>query len=344
MISHHTRGCVRRSLLYSLYPALLLFVLLSTSAHAQSVGANRAELAGNGGNRTIKGQIYLPGGDTKTTHFKIRLENTDAGTLVTSTDADGQFNFNGLTAGSFTIVVEGTDEWDSMRESLYLDQTGGSKINIIPFYMRRKPSADPAFAGIPPNAIELYVKGNEAAQKGDHKKAAEQFEKAVAAYPTFAQAYNGLGMAYLKQGDVDKAHTALSSAIKLKPEDADINLNYGVTLLQKKDFAGAEEHLRRALKHRDEMASAHYYLGLALVNQKKIDDAHTELERAITLPGGDNYALAHRYLGGIYWNKGDFKRAADELEKYLKLSPKATDAEQTRNAIKELRSKEKSKE
>ncbi|MBV9958456.1 MAG: tetratricopeptide repeat protein [Acidobacteria bacterium] len=339
MISQHTRGCVRRSLPGRLVPGLMLLALLATAARAQSVGANRAELAGNGGNRTIKGQIYLPGGDTKNTRFKVRLENTDAGTLVTSTDADGQFNFNGLTAGSFTIIVEGTDEWDSMRESLYLDQAGGSRVNIVPFYMRRKPSADPAFAGIPAGAIDFYIKGNEAAQKGDHKKAAEQFEKAVGAYPTFVQAYNGLGMAYLKQGNVDKAHAALSTALKLKPEDAEINLNYGIALLQKKDFAGAEEHLRLALKQHGEMASSHYYLGLALVSQKKIDDAQGELERAITLPGGDNYALAHRYLGGIYWGKGDYKRAADELEKYLKLSPKATDAEQTKNAIKELRSK-----
>ncbi len=337
MIAQHTRGCVRRSLLCSL--SLLLLALLATSSRAQSVGANRAEMTGNGGSRTIKGQVYLPGGDTKTTHFRVRLENTDATTLMAVTDADGQFSFNGLTAGSFTIVIEGTDEWDSMRESLYLDQSGGSRINIVPFYMRRKPSADPAFAGIPANAIDLYIKGNEAAQKGDHKKAAEQFEKAVAAYPTFAQAYNGLGVAYLKQGNVDRAHAALSTAIKLKPADADINLNYGFALLQKKDFAGAEEHLRVALKGRDEMATAHYYLGLALVNQKKIDEALAELERAIALPGGDNYGLAHKYLGGIYWSKGDYKRAADELEKYLKLTPKAPDTEQTKNAIKDLRSK-----
>jgi Tfp pilus assembly protein PilF len=35
-----------------------------------------------------------------------------------------------------------------------------------------------------------------------------------------------------------------------------------------------------------------------------------------------------------------YKEAADELEKYLQLDPKAKDAEQIRSTIKELRSKQ----
>ncbi|HEY0546108.1 MAG TPA: tetratricopeptide repeat protein [Pyrinomonadaceae bacterium] len=342
MLDLHQRPRVCRGWLRLLAVCLCLPAALA-SARAQGVGANRGEITGNGGARSIKGQIYLSGGDTKTNRFKVRLDNPDSGTMVATTDADGQFSFNGLTAGSFTIIIEGTDEWDTMRESVYIDQYGGSKINIVPIYMRRKPSADPAFAGIPRPALDLYIKGTEAEQKGDHKKAAEQLEKAVAAYPNFAQAYNALGMVYLKQADVGKAVEALATAFKLKPDDAEINLNYGIALLQKKDFAASEERLRAALKEKDEIASPHYYLGMALINQKKFDDAQAELERAVSLPGGDNYALAHRYLGGLYWGKSDFKRAADELEKYLKLSPKAADADKTKDAIKELRSKEKGK-
>ncbi len=44
--------------------------------------------------------------------------------------------------------------------------------------------------------------------------------------------------------------------------------------------------------------------------------------------GGDQMGLAHRWLGGIYWGRKEYKRAADEIETYLKLTPKAADAEQ----------------
>lgn len=50
-------------------------------------------------------------------------------------------------------------------------------------------------------------------------------------------------------------------------------------------------------------------------------------------------ALAHRWLGGIYWGRKEYKRAADEIETYLKLTPKAADAEQLRAMVKDLRSK-----
>jgi tetratricopeptide (TPR) repeat protein len=85
------------------------------------------------------------------------------------------------------------------------------------------------------------------------------------------------------------------------------------------------------------------YLGVTLIDLRRYDEAEKEFVRALSL-GGDSLSLPHYYLGGIYWQKRDYKRAADELEKYLKLSPKAPDAERTRAAIKELRGKQSSKQ
>ena len=42
---------------------------------------------------------------------------------------------------------------------------------------------------------------------------------------------------------------------------------------------------------------------------------------------------------GIYWENREYSRAADELEAYLKLVPKAPEAEKVRQTIKELRSR-----
>jgi tetratricopeptide (TPR) repeat protein len=82
--------------------------------------------------------------------------------------------------------------------------------------------------------------------------------------------------------------------------------------------------------------SAHYYLGLTLVKLRKYDEAQAEMEAAIK-NGGENIALAHRTLGGLYVNSHRNKEAADELEKYLQLDPKAPDAEKIKGSIKQLR-------
>jgi tetratricopeptide (TPR) repeat protein len=82
------------------------------------------------------------------------------------------------------------------------------------------------------------------------------------------------------------------------------------------------------------------YLSITLIGLKELPEAQKELERVINLQGGDNLATAHKYLGGIYWGTRNYKRAADELEKYLKLEPAALDAERIGATIKDLRSKQ----
>jgi regulator of sirC expression with transglutaminase-like and TPR domain len=67
-------------------------------------------------------------------------------------------------------------------------------------------------------------------------------------------------------------------------------------------------------------------------------EAEKELRRAVNL-GGTQLGLAHKYLGGIYWGRGEYRQAADELETYLRLTPNAQDAERVRGTIKELRAK-----
>jgi tetratricopeptide (TPR) repeat protein len=94
-----------------------------------------------------------------------------------------------------------------------------------------------------------------------------------------------------------------------------------------------------ALAKNEAAPTAHMYLGIALMNLKRLDEAEKELLVAVNSKSNE-IAPAHRYLGGIYWGMRDYKRAADELETYLKLMPNAADADRTKAAIKDLRSKQ----
>jgi tetratricopeptide (TPR) repeat protein len=80
------------------------------------------------------------------------------------------------------------------------------------------------------------------------------------------------------------------------------------------------------------------YLGITLIPSKRYTEAESALKKAITL-GGPKASKAHYYLGGVYWQTGRFKEAADELERFLQLEPKAANAERVRATIKDLRSK-----
>jgi tetratricopeptide (TPR) repeat protein len=309
--------------------------------HAQGLGANRGLASSAAGSHMIKGRVFFPDDRPAGTRVKVRLESANTfGGLSAVTDEDGQFMFRGLEAGPYTVIVEGDKAYETAREAVAIDREAspGGRIIDIPIYLKLK-STHPMFAGVPPSALDNYNKAQVASRAGDGKKAIEHLKDAVAIYPNFSQAYNELGVQYLKLGQVNEASEALSTAVKLAPAAFQPRLNFGIALLNQKKFPESELQLRAAIEKAPKAPIAHMYLGMALMNQKKLEDAQGELEQAVR-SNSSEVAVAHKYLGGIYWGMRDYKRAADELETYLKLVPKAADAERTRAAVKDLRSKQ----
>jgi tetratricopeptide (TPR) repeat protein len=135
----------------------------------------------------------------------------------------------------------------------------------------------------------------------------------------------------------DKAGETYDALIKLKPNDTAAHQNLGIVAYNQKKMEAAESHLRKALELKSTGPTAHYYLGLIMLSTKRYAEAVPEFEAAIA-NGGENLALAHKYLGGLWMNTKP-QEAADELDKYLKLDPKAPDAEKIKGTIKDLRSK-----
>lgn len=316
--------------------SLLLTLLLSAAvmnASAQAIGAHRGDTAGTGGNSSIQGHIISPTGRLPESRVRITLDSNDSSGRTTFADDDGSFNFNGLAAGPYSLVIDAGKEFEVVRESVFIE--AGKPMSNVPIYLRLKPEANPAFAGVPKAAIDFYQKALEAARKKENDKAMSLLGDAIKQHPQFALAHNELGVLYMSTGKVDKALEEYKAASAVLPDDPTIQLNYGSALTQKKDFAAAETQLRAALTKLDKAATGHLYLGITLIGLKKYAEAETELQQAVKL-GGEKMGPAHRYLGGLYWSR-DPKRAADELETYLKLMPKAPDAEQTREAIKKLR-------
>ena len=322
--------------------AACLVMLCSLSARAQAVGSSRG-LPGGEGNHTIQGRVHFPSGQSKgSNRVKVILEGVSASTSTTLTDEDGAFRFNQILPGSYTVVVDAGKEYEIVHESVNIDRENsvGSLISNVEIMLRPKADAsNPAFANIPKAALDLYQKGAAAAQKGNAKGAVEFFSQAVSAYPNFPAALSELGLQYLKLVQMDKAGETFEALVKLKPDDPTAQLNLGIALFSQNKLDQAELHLREAIKLNSAGSAAHYYLGVTLIKTKRYDEAQKELETAIA-NGGDSIAQAHMYLGGLYMNARNNKQAADELEKYLQLDPKAPNAERIRATIKDLRSKQ----
>jgi tetratricopeptide (TPR) repeat protein len=298
----------------------------------------------------LEGRVRLPTGRPAGAGILVKLEGIMVVTRRTSTDHDGAFVFRSLPSGDYVLSVEESAEYDAVRQSVSIQGTAGgarvgNSMQVVSADLHLHPRLDPSndetvFLGVPKEAVDNYKKGMDAARGGNSKKAVEFFKSAVALHPSFTQAYSEMGVQYLKLGDMDHLAEAMTTLIKLSPKDARAHLNLGIALYNQKKFDEAQAQLREAIKLNGTDPASHYYLGMTLVSTKQYEEAEKELE--LTLKnGGDNLALAHKFLGGLYISSKKNGPAADELERYLKLDPKAADAERIKKTIKDLRDKQK---
>ena len=336
------------------YVLFTLAVAVFAAGYADAQGG--VDYTGTGGGQTIKGRIFYPSGRrTDTTGLRVVLQGSNTGDLIVFADSNGSFAFRNLVGGTYTVVIDAGSEYELVRESVYVDETASRNVRggmprtyNVPIYLTtkrgRQTESRPAvinasLASVPASAREAYDRALDFERNNDTGHAVESLKTAISLYANFPLALNELGVQYLKLGQAGQAAEVLWKAVQLVPEDIPPRLNYAIALLNLRQFDQAERAFRDLLKRNESLPTAHMYLGITLVSERKLDEAEQELLKAIASPSRE-VAQAHRYLGGIYWGEREYKKAADELEAYLKLAPNAFDAERAQAAIKELRSKQ----
>lgn len=348
MLRQSRQSVLRRFFCLMSQTFVLSLVALSVT-YGQGFG-DRTRTGGTGGHHTIQGRIQTPS-NRPLASVRVVLESTNSSALTAVSDTDGVFRFSSLEPGNYKITIDGGNDYETVRESVYIDKERRGNTTTqtfnVPIYLRPKGSAKPrpgvinaALAEVPKAALKAFEKALEESNKRNVAAAAEKFNEAIALHPSFFEAHAELGVLYLKTNQLDKACEMLGKALELNGKNLNTRLNYGVALLNKKEMAAAEAQLREVVKGDETAATPRMYLGIALLGLKRLDEAEAELLRAISIKDDEKLALAHRYLGGIYWGKGNYKQAADALEKYLKLSPQASDAERIKQTVGQLRAKQ----
>lgn len=324
-----------------------LLLCLAGSAFAQISGIPpSASDTGLRGINSIIGTVFGPSGRPVERRIRIKLSTMTQGDRIFTTDNNGNFAFRGLPSGTYTVSIDREQEFEPFSQDVDIRQLRGglpqAQVYTLNIRLSLKEQAGPKpgivnseFANVPQKALDFFNKGGELAKKGDYKAAIEQLQLAVAEYPDFMLAVNEIGVQYLRLNELEKADEAFQSALKIKPDAFAPLMNRGIVLVQMRRFEEAESVLRKAVKMK-ESAAGHYFFGLALANLGRFDEAEKELVSAVKL-GGEEMKEAHRYLAIIYNHRGDKKRAASEIEIYLRLVPTAPDAEQLRNVLKQLK-------
>jgi tetratricopeptide (TPR) repeat protein len=320
---------------------------ISVFAQVSGLPSNAVDTNLGGGN-AIVGTVLAPSNQRIETRIQVRISTTTRGDRTTVTDESGTFAFKGLPSGTYIIIIDKEKEYEPLQQPVDIIQLRNMPPSVYNLNLRLKlksgTDAKPGvvnseFASVPKPALNIYTKGVELSRKNDFKGAIEQFKLAIAQYPEFMMAYNEMGVQYMRLGELEKADETFQAALKIRPEAFTPLMNRGITLVQMKRYKDAEPVLRSALKMKDQLAVVHYFLAQALANLGSFDEAEKEFAAALKL-GGEEMKESHRFLAIIYSAKGDKKRAADELETYLRLAPKTPDADNLRQVIRQLRNQD----
>jgi tetratricopeptide (TPR) repeat protein len=322
--------------------SILIIAMAAAITAAQGFG-DRNRPAG-AGSFNIFVKVILPDGKPAS-GVSVSMSSADVSSSGSgTTDSEGVYTFSGVSAGNFHFIAK-LEGYAAENENLTIERDASSSqaYNVLIHF--RLPgqkkgdvySANPMFKDVSKDALERFKKGMEKSQKNDNKAAITLFDEAIAMYPQFAAAYLEKGSAHLKIEEYDKAIAAFAKAVEIKPDYYEAKYSIGYARFLMKDYEVAAAVFGDILQKKKDDPQVFMYIGMCLVHMNRIDQAEYALKQAVTLKGGENLALAHRSLGGIYIQKKKNAEAIGELEKYLELVPKAPDADKLKQTITDLK-------
>ncbi len=170
-----------------------------------------------------------------------------------------------------------------------------------------------------PNYARVHNRmGTELLKAGKLAEAMAQFKQALEADPTYAGAYNNLGITYERLGR-EEAQAQYERAIRLRPDFTHAHFNLARILMRKGQGAAAVARLQQTILIDPNHVGALNMLGMALGRQQKFAEAQSHLERAVRLQ--PDHAEARNNLGAVYSAQGRLPEAAEQFEAALRLEP-----------------------
>ncbi|MFB0518645.1 MAG: tetratricopeptide repeat protein [Acidobacteriota bacterium] len=150
------------------------------------------------------------------------------------------------------------------------------------------------------------------------------YRTAIRVKPTFAKAYNNLGIAYQRRRLYDLAIVQYKRAIVLDSKLSAPYSNLGNVYYLKGEYNKAIEYLKKALKIKKNNPYTHYAIGLVYYYKKDYPEAIKHFRRSARL--NREYAEPHNLLGMVYFQQGKYEEAILEAQKALQIDPHFTQA------------------
>src|SRR4051812_18894668 len=269
----------------------------------------------------ISGRVSYPNG-AAAEFVRVQLwSDMIAFRTETNTNKQGKYTFAGIPNSTYHLLIEHVGYQDVQR-NIDISMSGMAYEDIV---LKPKPGTNPPetsasapgavlnarVAAITPEAKKEFDAGQQAMGTNDLPGSAQHFQKAIALYPNYAEAYQLLGVAQLQMaqkpedlkaveasemkaidlekdlpnayyilgiarasmGNTPAAEEPFTTFISKDPNNPDGHFELAKTEFALNKFPEAEMHARKAIELKEKNPGVHVILGYALLRQKKPDDA-----------------------------------------------------------------------
>ena len=189
----------------------------------------------------------------------------------------------------------------------------------------------------PKDAKKAFEKGLDLVKKDKLPDAQREFEKSVSIYPQHAAAWVELGRLLRQEKQIEPAHNAFVKANAIDP-------NYVNPYLELAFDAAQEQKWKDVLALTDKAISldpldfpgSFFFNAVAQYNLGNLPAAEKSARKASRLDAQHRLPRLNLLLGTILADKKDYDGACEQLRSYLKIAPKAPDADAVRTRLTDL--------
>jgi len=305
---------------------------LQISAAILAIAVFAFPAAGQGARRflSISGNVRDDVSQAALENIRIEL-HADSGELVTQTftTSTGAFEFGGLRAGSYLVIIQ-VSGYEPLRESVDLLNAshGGllyslrrlpDKSNPVP--PSDQPSVSARELKLPPKAQDALHKGlDKLYAKKDPDGSIAFFRKVLEISPDFYEAHYYIGMAYMFTAKLPEAEVAFRTAIEHSEDHyADPHIALATLLIDNKRAEEAEENARRGVELDPQSWQGHLELAKALLALNRPADA--EKSGLVARKLKPDFPNLYITLANIHIRLQNAPALLDDVNTYLKLAP-----------------------
>jgi tetratricopeptide (TPR) repeat protein len=232
-------------------------------------------------------------------------------------------NFTNADSGSVNMTAAGQNEFEiQVKSRNELDRNFGGPASAF---------VSASDLGIPGRARKELDKASELADKQQLAQAVQKLNKAISIYPSYALAYNNLGVLYARLGDSVREREALQKAISLNDHFVLPYINLGRMHMAAGDFPATETALGKAFTLDPADPMTLILLSYSQFMDRRFDEAIATSHKAHAV--GKPHAFVHRVAARAFEQQRQGASAIAELELFLKEEPRGPRADAARKEL-----------